>query len=781
MSIRARLTAAILVPSSLFSSYDAIAGPGSLPPPFSSKDLFPGYETRTGSGARSVAAADLDSDGDIDLIVANSGVSNISVLRNDGFGNFGSKVDFPTGAEPVFLVHVDVSGDGVPDVITANERADTVSVLLGLGNGAFAAPMHFAVGADPKWLAVGDVDGDALMDVVVANNGDHTVSVLRGTGGGALAPLAVIPTGEWPQSVALGDLDNDGLLDLAIASGFEGEILQNAGGGAFEPWVSLPDSLEFLACIRTADLDGDGITDLALTSRNKLHLVLSSNGGPGSGLVEYAVSWETLVELVDIDGDDDIDAVVADVDSGVWIMRNTGSGVLASPDAYGLCAGNTLPCVADVTGDGHVDVVDASPIAGSISVLRSKGPGEFESRIDLPGFGFFNGALRSAELADLNGDGWLDAVTASFRLRVSLNDGAGNLTTPIEYPLYSRKAAVGDVNGDLAPDIYCTSGDQTALLLNNGDGSFTAGAVFPGVDEACGVAIGDLNGDGLNDVVGLHTLQTIESWTMVRLNLGGGVFADPVVEYAGLSGLSFALADLDLDGTLDMAIGDAHGALVLVRAGLGDGSFGPITEYGGIPNPVSVRATDTNADGYPDLVVAAQTGARVYVMRNAGDGTFADPVSFVTGSAPRDAMCDDVSGDGIADLVVVNTNASSLSVLVGRGDGTFMPRVDFSAAESVVALALGDLDDDGDLDVVTTNALEGRCVSVFKNRRRVPGRPCPADVDGDAYVDATDFVVLASYFGSPVPPGTLGDLNGDGLVNTADFVILAADFGCGSE
>jgi hypothetical protein len=123
-----------------------------------------------------VALGDLDRDGALDLVVANSGSATVSVLLGDGAGSFGLKTDFPAGATPNGVAIGDLNRDGKPDLAVTNGTSNTVSVLLGDGAGGFGMATPFATVATPTSVALGDLDRDGDLDLAVAN-----VSVLLNT------------------------------------------------------------------------------------------------------------------------------------------------------------------------------------------------------------------------------------------------------------------------------------------------------------------------------------------------------------------------------------------------------------------------------------------------------------------------------------------------------------------------------------------------------------------------------------------------------------------------
>ena len=207
-----------------------------------------------GSSPHSVAVGDVDGDGDLDLLTANYGSANVSVRLNDGSGNF---TDHPTnpnpavGDSPQSVALGDVDGDGDLDLLTANTGNDNVSVLLNDGSGNFTAP---ATNPTPPWVCfmapysvvLGDVDSDGDLDLLTANYGGNTVSVLLNDGSGNFTAPATNPNpavGNGPRSVALGDVDGDGDLDLLTANAFSDNVsvLLNDGAGNFTAHPTNPN------------------------------------------------------------------------------------------------------------------------------------------------------------------------------------------------------------------------------------------------------------------------------------------------------------------------------------------------------------------------------------------------------------------------------------------------------------------------------------------------------------------------------------------------------------
>jgi hypothetical protein len=283
----------------------------------------------------SVAVADFNHDGNLDIAVADRLGQNISVLLGNGDGTFQPPVPFATNAQPTFVGVGDFNGDGNPDLIVADPPY--ISVLLGNGDGTFQPPLDNAsFSLYPVGIAVGDLNRDGKLDVAAAGSGFLQISygILLGNGDGTFQPAALYPLNYVPGSIVAADLNGDHKLDLVIGGfGQSLSVLLGNGNGTFqaETDYSTPNAANQVA---VADFSGDGVPDIAVLG------CCSSPLGPafatlfvgnGSGTFQQGASFPAglgsgSLAGTDLNGDHKPDLVAAD-DGGnaVNVLLNTGS------------------------------------------------------------------------------------------------------------------------------------------------------------------------------------------------------------------------------------------------------------------------------------------------------------------------------------------------------------------------------------------------------------------------------------------------------------------------
>ncbi|MCH8992355.1 MAG: VCBS repeat-containing protein, partial [Acidobacteria bacterium] len=492
----------------------------------------------TGDAPRSLAVGDLDGDGDLDLMTSNECSADVSVLLNNGNATFAPAQSFPAtgypptplppgndGAVPRSVALADANGDGHLDVAVGFLLNSRVSLLLGNGDGTFADEVTYDVDLLPTFVALGDLNEDARPDLVVLdyNPGRPQLSVLLNVGGNRIFGVDETtqdgyvpdPLNNDPQSLATADLDGDGDLDMATAN-FDSDtvsVLLNNGDGTFaervpyevgdRPWD-----------VAVANLDGDMFPDLVVTNSFDSNVAVLINNGDGSfgAAVNYSVGAEPLSMAVDdVDGDGAMDLVVA-ADSGpdsfhVSVLLGNGNGTFAPHVTYDPGVPPWSVAVGHLNADAHPDIVAVHRNSGhSLSVLLNNGDGTFAAATPYA----LGSWVHSVDMADLDNDGDLDVAvglhqpnnTTAPDVAVLLNTGDGILVAAGTYFVpgvwQSDSLAIGDLDGDGVLDLAIGSSSigNVAVLLGNGDGTFAEAVVYARGSGQPSVVLGDFDADG---------------------------------------------------------------------------------------------------------------------------------------------------------------------------------------------------------------------------------------------------------------------------------------------
>jgi hypothetical protein len=597
-----------------------------------------------------------------------------------------------------------------PTPISFFARRDTP-----VGSGNFFGP-----GAEtPSNLTIADFNGDGLPDVAVLSSPTNSLIVFMNLGNGAFREGKPINAGLVPAAVVAGDFNGDGHQDLAVVS-LEGTgILLGNGDGTFQPLVNIRDA--FGNALAVGDFNGDGKLDLVVgyTQSNTLDLLLGNGDGTFQPLVSVpAASNAVALAVTDLNNDGNADLVVATGSDGeiVTILGN-GNGTFGAPNVFSL-PGATVLAIGDFNGDGNMDVASATLENGAAAVvlLLGEGNGQLGSPATIVSEGSPTGTAAVAA-GDFNGDGHLDLVAIRTALAgddtlVLLGNGDGTFQKPTAYSMGGPTVlGTADFNGDKNTDIItANSGVNLSLLsvlLGKGNGTFetaprTALAAFAAGANSVGIASADLNGDGSTDFVVAESTGAQVLLAAANDKFTAGQFLSTVAN-------AIALADVNGDGIPDLVM-TTSGNSVAVFLGNGDGTFQSALNSNANAAQFAVAIGDFNGDGKPDLALIVAGGV-LGVMLGDGNGSFAPPAQLFTVGTDADSIAvGDFNNDGKLDAVVANfgepgIGPASISVLLGNGNGTFQPQTNLPLPANADPwdVAVADLNGDGNLDIVSSN------------------------------------------------------------------------------
>lgn len=657
-----------------------------------------------------------------------------ALRRNDA--TFGAELGSPATAFES-LLSGDLDQDGVPDLILFHRLETRASVHIGDGDGHFHEVGGWALHANGPGFyyrgALADFDGDGALDVVV-NDG----TVLSGGGDGTFRERWFFPGHE---SVRVGDLNRDGAPDLIFGGNWSVQrrdvsVRLGVGDGSFrEPQSFLPaGNLSIDGPAHVADLSGDGLPDLIVRIPGADMLSLGNGDGTFQPGVALPLPLNAPTRIVaDLDGDGALDLLASEIsDGGATVLLGRGDGTFVAAGAALALPPGTLHGPADFDGDGRWDFALTTQRAGTTLYLGN-GDGTFA-----PGATLVTGGqqVTNTLLGDFDADGAVDLLTDTYpvALRVRLGGGRegalGRVTTlAANFPTHVQ---IRDLDGDGRNDLLYSS--NFALFVRSGTaGGTLAPETFVPMAAAQAFTFGRLNGDARPDLV---MLSAIDGSVAVRLQNVDGTFAAPV-SYPMNGGGNVLLGDLDANGRDDVVLLGSGGGLD-VRLANADGTLRNRVTY---PTPPSTFALgDLDGDGDLDVMLAGG------FLRNGGDGTFGAVVDSAV--AANSLGLTDLNADGRLDVVACWGGNVGLLVYLNTGNAVFQERQRDATGCSGVTIV--DLNGDGAPDVATGSGDNPTSLRVYMNDGA--GRlSAPADL----------------RIGRSLMEVAAGDLNGDRVPDLA--------------
>jgi hypothetical protein len=616
--------------------------------------------------AQSAVVADFDEDTHADLLFATtSGVVHIKF--GDGKGDFASE------KQPVIGVQVeaaDLNGDHHQDIVLVTPE-EKVAVALGDGKGGFTLMDAMPVGDGPSAIAVADLNHDDLPDLAVANTASSDVSILFAKAEGGFEPEVRVGAVSPPSSIAVSDLNTDGDVDLLLG-GAEGlQPLYGDGTAAFtQPLVPLSKIPEMKGFLLT-DLNGDGRTDLVLSLgptdvddpwvKGRIGVQLSYRGSFGAGITYHVAGSGTDVKVADVDGDGKLDIGALDADAGsLDVLLGYGNGGFAERRSFALTGIPASLAFADLNGDARADL---AAVGSTVEVVLNAGTSLFGPRA----YPTIDGA-QGLYLADVTGDGVLDAlVTSGFGGNLVLHEGSSSgvfgsavriTNEPDNSRGYTPPLAIGDFDRNGSPDLALANDGVTVYQRSHGS-AFELRGITPWPGYLTALVSGDLDEDGRPDLI------ATEGYTdsmLVRLGKPAAEFDSGTSYGTGDWPNDAFVADVDRDGHLDVVVDNytaSHEGSIAVYFGRGNGTLAPPLTSALQGSPLRITPGDLNHDGRLDIV--ARYRGKFDVLLGDGKGAFElfasheDDSAMTTSlddQANRFIAIDDFSGDGVPDVAV---------------------------------------------------------------------------------------------------------------------------------
>jgi hypothetical protein len=708
-----------------------------------SPDLILNLPPGGGIGAQGLLAVDLNGDGKLDLVATDPGTNQVTVYLNRrtsvgelnfGPGPFGQQTDYtvaPVSVSPVDVIAVDINGDGFPDLVTANHVAGndlngdntndySISVLMNDGTGKFGKATQFRVGdvapagvTAPTGLAAGLLHNSTKPDIVVSGGNGFLGYLLNQTTTGSSTPaFAAVQLIASPvtntTAVAVGKVTTSPVPSVVAASN-GGVVVFTDSGGANPTFTASPvfATSSTGTAIALGDINGDGLSEVISSGGTVSVLLNTSTSTTPSFATHYdykvgnsqgvALSFTSagLVNLLAA-----ADPTASDVNvltstqtrgtvltGAVTNASNTAPIVVTSPN-HGLSSG-AIVTIQGVQGNTaanstfQITKVDAN----SFSLNGSQGngtyltggtwvsPNDFFSVANPVPITPASSTPDAIAVGDLNNDGLPDYVFAlknANKIGIVLSNGVDGTGRPTyAAPLYVSvgntpvSIAIGDLNNDGLPDIVVANQqDSTVTVLINQGGSkpgtaYTSSTVAVGKNPTQ-VVLGDFNNDGLLDLAVAHNLTggppTNRGVSVILSN----AVANPTAPFSGqavseyLSGTeasALAVADFNHDGNQDLVVGtDTNPGTVKLLLGNGTGGFTNAGSFNtAVSNISSLAVADFNMDGFPDVVVASKS-------TDTSAGGVAVLLNQVGTGFGSPIQTNFLPGTGLTSVVVTNLN-----------------------------------------------------------------------------------------------------------------------------
>jgi len=734
---------------------------------------------------RAIALGDLNADGKLDIVTANESSDSVSILLGDGSGGFKLDSTLKVGSHPqsVAVGFLEGPGDKTLDIVTANFGSNNVSVILNKGDGTYKSATNSTTGSDsfPNFVAVGDFNQDGSADLLTANSNDNGIQFLAGNGKGAFSipsskqdPLqGMTALGTTPQAIVVGDFNADGSLDFATANpnGNSVSVTLGNGDGIFQSvsTVSLngnqgPQSLAL------GDFNGDSVLDLATANlfddSTSILLGVATPQGNGSGKFALQTSVPVgagtrAVAVADVNGDGKADLLTGNIAANTLsILAGDGAGGFAVPASSPVGAIGLAVAVGDLNNDGKVDLISANSAGQSVSVYLGLGNGTYG-----PGVTVGVGLNPQAVIAgvknplgqfvpiDFNGDGKADIATANFgdnTISVLFGHGDGTFSQALTLPtgINPTSLVVGDFNGKGGLDLaVANSGESSvSLFLGDGLGSFQESNILSVDSGPISLITADFNGDSVLD---LATANSSGNTLSVLLGNGNASFKMQTVLEVGLNPNSVAAGDFNNDGIADLVSANAGENTLSVLFGIKGGGFKSAIPLPVGMTPFSVAVADFNGDDIPDIATSEAGSNSLSVLLSKGSaGTFQLPAGYSVGSSPRGIAIGDFDNDSKVDLVSVNNGNSTLSILLSKGGGSFKAASSHGTGLNPNGIVSGDFNGDGKIDLATPNFGDNTLTVLLS--------------DGGVFRPGVTYAV-----GSGPTSIAAGDVNGDGILDLA--------------
>jgi hypothetical protein len=678
-------------------------------------------------------AADIDNDGDLDVVNAAQGFHDINWYENDGTGVFGpANLVSNSVFGPADIVVSDLDGDNHLDIISASEHDDKIAWYKNDGLGNFGPQQLISTSADGAYsVFVADMDGDGDQDVLSASYNDDKVAWYENTDGlGSYGPQQVISNiADGARSVYAADLDNDGDMDVISASYNDDKLAWYENDGNANPnfgsEIIISTSLDGAFNVIVADLNGDNHQDVVCAAWRGHKVVWFQNDGSasfptGEQLISDAISYPRNIFASDLDNDGDQDVLCAsEGDSKISWFTNNGTGSFGSINVISSAIDGALHTfAADLDNDGDKDVLSAGYYETSIqwyqsNLLKPACEGSAINFNEVAGDAT-SWTWSSSDPVDisyvpdnLSQSPLISGIEDGDIITVTVED-ANTCTNSDNVTIYTDPAP--DDSFSLSDETSC-SGEMVEIIMSSSE----VGISYQLRDDSNDSPVGATeNGTGSPISFFVSPTSSIQ-YNILASNIlsdcSSELIDKSIITVLPLPTVSFNLLSDVCSSTpaFDLNQGDPVGGIYTGKGITSSPEFDPAIAGAG---KHILTYTYTGGNGCSDF---ARTTINVNEPKvQILHGTPNNPISFsetniaTTAAAPELSQTADLDGDGDQDMVYSIFSSDRIVWIENDGTGNFVggEKLISTLADGPSSLFSADLDNDGDIDVMSASFLD---------------------------------------------------------------------------
>jgi hypothetical protein len=748
-------------------------------------------------GPSSLFSADLDNDGDIDVMSASFLDKKIAWYENDGLGNFGVQQIISSSVNSANFVYAsDLDSDGYLDVLSISLINDEIAWYKNDGSANFGTQRIISSTANgANCVYASDLDDDGDFDILSSSFNDDKIAWYENTDGmGTFGGEQIITTlADRASYVYSADLNNDGSMDVLSSSLDDNKIAwyENDGNGVFGVQQIISSNAIEAYMVRAADMDADGDMDVLSASYDDDKIAWYENDGTGNFVLENIVSSSAnganSVYASDLDNDGDLDLISSsDLDKKVNgyesnLLEAQCEGDIQFNEVGGAATSWTWSTDGSATIDDNTSqnpIISGLVNGETVSVAVSQGSCTNTTSatigiLPLPanGFTLSDHTITQGEIAIIDQDG--SDIGVSYQLRVEgsnvpVGDPVDGKDAPIQFQVAPQSSVsynvlatntttlcesvltdIATVTVNNLPQVHITYGTPNTPI------AFTEQSAISTSNRSFNIISADMNGDGHMDVIG----SDFDGGRIdIFQNNGDGSFTSQTINSNAIGIWAIHVADVDSDGNNDVLAALSTSNKITWYRNNGDNTYDEFTITTNVAEPRSVYAIDMDYDGDMDVLSASRNDDKIAWYENDGNENFTQHDISTSAIQAWDVFAIDMDGDGDMDVLSASEGGIRIAWYKNKGDLSFEEIVVSNTTDQPNSVYAYDMDGDGLLDVLAASLSAGTLWyrnngdETFQENLIGSGNPflgnfraIPFDMDLDGDTD-----VLSAGFGDEV-------------------------------